>query len=348
MTATVRIVRVVSPVAGDVWESVYSSCAGAMPTQSPRWASAVAAAGGYRNVSRLYEFSDGRRAVLPLFAGRLLAAQYSPPAAWGFGGLLADQGFSSAHLRAVLDDLSRTSAPMMQIRPNPLDAAIWKVAAPPDWTALPRTAHVLDLRGGFETVWSKQFRGDARTMIRRAERAGLEVVSGSGTELIAEFHHLLRLSFERWARRQNEPPFLARWRGQWRDPAGKFHAIAAALGPAFRIWLARLEGRPVAAILVLRDREAHYTRGAMDEQLAGKTHANYLLHSKAIEEACRAGCTAYHMGETGASASLAQFKTRFGAAPHPYAEYRFERLPLWRLKDGAKTLVKRLIDFRDA
>jgi hypothetical protein len=34
------------------------------------------------------------------------------------------------------------------------------------------------------------------------------------------------------------------------------------------------------------------------------------------------------MGDTGASASLAQFKTRFGAAPVDYREYHLERIPI--------------------
>ena len=38
----------------------------------------------------------------------------------------------------------------------------------------------------------------------------------------------------------------------------------------------------------------------------------------------------YHLGESGASRSLAHFKEKFGARPVPYAEYRLERLPLTR------------------
>jgi lipid II:glycine glycyltransferase (peptidoglycan interpeptide bridge formation enzyme) len=85
----------------------------------------------------------------------------------------------------------------------------------------------------------------------------------------------------------------------------------------------------------------------MDKELAGPTRANYLLHRLAIEEACAAGCRYYDMGETGVSASLAQFKTRFGARPYAYAEYHLERLPITRASYGARGVVKRLIGFRD-
>jgi len=85
----------------------------------------------------------------------------------------------------------------------------------------------------------------------------------------------------------------------------------------------------------------------MDEELAGPTRANYLLHKLAIEEACAEGCQHYHMGESGGNPALAQFKTRFGAEPHCYCEYHFERLPLTAIDRSARTAVKRTIRFRD-
>ncbi|MGH2909670.1 MAG: hypothetical protein ACRDK8_10280, partial [Solirubrobacteraceae bacterium] len=81
--------------------------------------------------------------------------------------------------------------------------------------------------------------------------------------------------------------------------------------------------------------------------LAGPTRANYLLHSLAIEEACAAGCRHYHMGETGESESLAQFKTRFGARPHRYAQYHLERVPVTAADRRLRAVVKRTIRFRD-
>ena len=103
-----------------------------------------------------------------------------------------------------------------------------------------------------------------------------------------------------------------------------------------------------AAILVLAGRQAHYTRGAIDEARAGDSRAAYLLQATAIEDACRLGSTHYNMGETGASSSLAQFKSRFGAVAVPYAEYRYERIPLARFDGFARATVKRILGFRDA
>lgn len=344
------ITDVVSPVPTDTWRKTYESDAYAMPTQAPDWADAIVQTGSYRDDSRMYEFSDGQRIVLPLFTKGLGPALFrsSPPPAWGFGGVLAESPLREQHISAVLEDLSRDRAVRTQIRPNPLQAALWKRAAPAAWSAIPRNAHILDLSGGFAEVWSRRFKSGARNYVRRAQRKGVEIECGSGQHLVSDFHKLLTLSFDRWARRQNEPLALARWRGLKRDPEDKFRKIVGLAGEKCRFWVARLQGEPIAAILVLQDRCAHYTRGAMDEELAGDSYANYLLHSRAIEAACESGCDYYHMGETGESASLSQFKSRFGAVPTSYAEYRFERLPVARLDQGARRLIKRVIGFRDA
>ena len=86
----------------------------------------------------------------------------------------------------------------------------------------------------------------------------------------------------------------------------------------------------------------------MNKELAGPTRANYLLHRLAIEDACAAGCRCYHMGESGTSKPLAQFKTRFGALPYPYAEYHLETMPLTAVDQALRSAVKRAIRFTDA
>jgi hypothetical protein len=170
----------------------------------------------------------------------------------------------------------------------------------------------------------------------------------SSGKLVPIFYDLYLRSIERWAEQQHEPPLLARWRGQRRNPLHKFQSIAQAFGDSCRIWVAWLDGQPAAAIVVLLGASAYYWRGAMDKVLAAPVRANDLLHWLAIEEACRAGCRYYHMGESGASVSLGRFKSRFGAVAYPYNEYHLERLPITKLDKLLRTFVKRIIGFKDA
>lgn len=334
---------------GALWRDLYLRDRNALATQSPEWAESVVEAGRFASAPQLFRFDDGSRAVLPLFTRGIGALHYawSPPPAWGFGGPLAEDDLSSPKIAAMLAQLEERHCVGLKIRPNPLTADIWAAAARPGWAAIPRLAHVVDLSGGFEAVRGR-FRSNAGTYIRRAQKLGVEVEVGNSARMIDEFHGLLQQSILRWARKQHEPAMLARLRGRRRDPREKFATMAANMGDRFRLYVARIDGRPVASILVLLGRQTHYTRGAIDETLAGESRAAYLLQATAIEDACRLGSTHYHMGETGTSSSLAQFKSRFGAIAVPYAEYRYERVPLARMDGAARNTVKRLLGFRDA
>jgi hypothetical protein len=248
---------------------------------------------------------------------------------------------------AVFADLASRPGLRTSLRPSPMQASAWAAARPSGIAVVPRLAHTLDLEGGFDRVWTDRFAGTARTAVRKAERSDLTIERDTSGRLIPVLYELYERSLTRWAHQQNEPRFLARWRGRHRDPIKKLELLARELGSACRIWVAWQGAEPAAAILVLQGANAHYTRGAMDKAIAGPTRANYLLHRLAIADACEAGCGFYYMGESGTSRSLGQFKTRLGALPRAHAEYHIERLPLTAIDSGARGLVKRAIGFRD-
>ncbi|MGV0864489.1 GNAT family N-acetyltransferase [Mycolicibacterium sp. XJ652] len=314
----------------------------------------LTATGRFRDASRLYEADGDALAVLPLvrprFAGPLSTA-HSMPVGWGYGGLVGPQNTLTATLvSAVLQDLSKSDLWRVHLRPNPLQAPIWaSIANRRGVTAVPSRAHVLDLDGGFDTVWQTRFKSAVRREVRRAEEAAVHVETDSSGALVPVFYGLLLKSFDRWATRQHEPKLLAQARGRRRDSLQKFSTIAQRMGKRCQISVAWFEGQPVAAVLVLRSGAvAHYTRGAMDTDVAVPVKVNSLLHKEAIAAACRDGCRRYHMGDSGFSAGLAQFKTRFGAQQFDFAEYWIERLPVHRAGRLTRTAVKTVIGFRDA
>lgn len=344
--------RVTTPVPRHIWREVLDESPEAVVEQTPSWLECMCSVGGYEDASRLYEMQDGKRLILPMVRRRgwigRLAAQHALPPAWGIGGPLSAERLRIEDAAAIFADLSHQTPVITTLRPNPLDGEIWAAAQPRGVTVIPRLAHALNLEGGFAQVWEKRFTGQARTQVRQAERAGLTVRRDTTGELLPVFDSLMEKSLDRWAGQQHEPRWLAHWRRQRRDPLHKLQAIARSLDSAFCLWVAWHGERPAAAIVVLQGANAHYTRGVMDKEVAGPTHANYLLHKLAIEEACRLGSRRYHMGESGASAPLAQFKGRFGARAYSYAEYHFERLPIMRADAFARSVVKRLIGFKDA
>ncbi len=343
----------VTPVAKADWERIYGLDPSAVPSQSRTWADLIVNSFGATDRSRHYRFSDGAEAILPLFSRHRAAPPFrvyrSPPPAWGFGGLLCSAPLTRHHVRVVLDDCALLPGAAVQVRPIPLHAALWEEAAHGTaWKPIARSAHVIDLSGGFDQVWETRFPARTRSKVRKAEKLGVTVESGTSEALVEDFDRLFRTSVARWAHGQNELSWLAALRAKVRDPKGKFASMARDASRVLRIYVAYLGGTPVAGIIVLLDRNGHYTRGAMDKALIGNSYANYLLQKVAIEDACRLGARHYHMGETGGSDSLADFKSRFGATAVPYAEYRFERIPVLSADQRLRSIVKNVIGFKDA
>lgn len=344
--------RSVSPAPREVWADAVRADPYSLVYHRPEWVDCVAASGRFEQVTRRYETRDGRNLILPLLRRRLpgaaLSLQASMPPGWGTGGLVSAQRIHPEDVAAVCADLRDQPGTLRTfIQPSPLTASAWAGATGPGIKTVSRLSHVLDLSGGYDAVWSARFTGSARTAVRKAEKLGVVVHRDTTGKLLPVFYALLRRSVERWAEQQHEPLPLARWRWGRRDPLTKFESIAAALPDAFRLYLAEHEGRFIAGILIYHGACAMYSRGAMDKDKAGPTRANYLLHRVAIEDACEAGCRFYDFGESGASAQLAQFKTRFGAVPAPYREYIIERLPLTEADRALRGAVKRVIGFRD-
>lgn len=344
--------RVISPAPRDVWQALFDADEEAVPYQHPDWFDSLCLAGHYQDISRLYQTEDGRQFILPLVRHRGIPLFLNPaasmPESWGMGGLIGAMNIHPSDIPLVFNDLTRLPYPSISIRPNPRLAALWAAASPKHVVVIPRRAHVLDLQGGFEHVWRKRFKHQTQTAVRKAEREGVVVERDTTGRLVPIFYDLLRCSFDRWACKQHEPRFLTHLRGQARDPLEKFQMVARKMGEAMRIWLAWVNGLPAAAILVLQYRNVNVPRAAMNREITGTSCAGVLLHKMAIEEACNAGCRYYHLGESGESVSLAQFKERFGAIAYPYAEYHIERLPVTPLDRAMRSLVKKAIGFKDA
>ena len=345
-------IKVTSPAPRDVWHALLKADTEAIPYQHPAWLDCICTASNYKDVSRLYEMSDGRQFILPLVRRPNLPEAFSPaaslPSGWGRGGLLGSGDIRVDEVASIFDDLAHLPFPRISVRPNPRQGPVWAEAAPRNIVAVPRRAHVLDLEGGFDRVWEERFEAKTRTAVRKAERKGVVVECDTTGRLVPVFYELLERSFDRWARQQHEPRLLTHLRGQSRDPLSKFQIMAKHLGEACRVWVAWVDGKPAAAILVLQYGNVNDSRGAMDKEVAAGTGANELIQKLAIEDACRAGCRYYHLGESGNSASLSHYKERFGAIAYSYAEYHLERIPITSIDHGVRSVIKKVIGFKDS
>lgn len=342
--------RVTSPAPRDTWRTLLAGDPDALPDHDPGWLDAVCADGRFEDASRLYELADGRSVVLPLVRRRGAAglggwwASYPP--AWGFGGLVG-AGQDAELVRQVVDDLRRSGPARVWVRPDPVANAHWAAAAGPRVTVLDRCAHVVDLTGGPEAVFARM-RKSTRRGIRLAQRGGVRIEVDRTGRLLPVHHELYRRSVDRWAQRQHEPPALAHWRARRRDPLAKLEAMARHLGESFVLVVAYVDDRPAVSAITLLGRTAHDTRAAMDREVTGRSRAGELVQWESLRLACEHGCTRHHLGESGRSVPLSEFKEGFGAVAVPYAEYRVERLPFTRVDAALRRSAKQVLGFRDA
>jgi lipid II:glycine glycyltransferase (peptidoglycan interpeptide bridge formation enzyme) len=311
--------------------------------QSPAGIDAVCRTFELEDASRLYEFSNGRQLVLPLTRRRgrprWLTIEKSP----SIGGFVSRGPVLPSELQAIFADLAGRHTLRTSIYPTALAGETWSNAVPAGLTTIGHRSHILDLQGGFESVWKSKFNRQARRAVRKAEKSSIEIECDTTGKFVPIFHGLLQRSAERWASKTREPSILARWRLNHRDPLERFHVMSEVLGDTCQIWVAYVDGKPAAAIIVLVGQNAHYTRGAMDIELAGPVRASFLLQKLAIEDACNRGCRYYHMGETGTSETLARFKSHFGARAFLFSEYRFERFPYTKAENTLRHFAKSIL-----
>jgi Acetyltransferase (GNAT) domain len=348
------MITVRSPVPREEWRAVVAGDPAALPEHAPEWVDALCAVGPYSDASRLYTAPDGRQFVLPLVRRRGPAGiggwLQSYPPSWGMGGLVGP-GATPEVLSAVLHDLADLKVQRVGIRPDPRRWPDWSAAlagvGTRGLTLIERRAHVIDLTGGAEVAFSRLSKS-ARRGTRLAERAGVRVELDRSGALLEEYYRLYLTSVDRWAGQQHEPRALAQLRARRRDPLAKLRAMSDQLGKEFVVAMAYVDDQPAFGSITLLGQTAHDARAAMDTDRVAKTCAGDLVQWRTIQLACELGCAAYHLGESGRSASLAQYKEKFGAVPVDYAELRLERLPWTRADQTARTVVKRLIGFRDA
>jgi hypothetical protein len=318
----------------------------AVPTQTPAWLDLTCRAIGGSDASRMYEYPDGRRLVLPMVARRragLWVTEESLPYGFGYGGLLAEGGEPTERdMRMVLTDLGRRPAVRRALTPNPLASDAWSGVTPPGVVRVEYLSYVLDLEGGFEAAFPR-YRSDMRRNVKKAEKQSLDVRVVRDASLVDVFAGLNAQSVDRWAHQRGQPLWIAHAVERHRDRVGQLRLALAEPGLECVGWTAHSNGVPVAAYVALFDRRsAFFWMSAMDKDLANPTRAGALLQSLAIEHACAAGIRWFHLGESDPGSGVARFKEGFGAVPVHQECLRFERVPLTAAEAQLRAAVGRL------
>jgi hypothetical protein len=335
-------VRIVSPAPRDAWKATWEASTQATIFHRPEWLEACCATGEFHDVSRLYETVDGERIVLPLVRSRAprpaWPTTWSMPVGWGLGGAFGSRLVASDDVAMMLNDLSGDEAQLV-ISPGPVTADAWVDARAR--ARVRHDAHVVDVRQGFDALWSRVFRSDTRNKVRKAQKRGVEVQWGSGGELMRLHWDIYLRWTEQLARKRSVPVPLAVALAKHREPLVRYEAIARHLGDRCQVAVARVDGEPAASVIALLDGvHAHYWRASSDQALVRRRYANHLLLAHTLERAAASGCHYVHLGESGGKPSLIQFKEHFGGRPVSYDELRFGPLAMTSAMRARERLIR--------
>ncbi len=180
---------------------------------------------------------------------------------------------------------------------------------------------VVDLRAGRDQVWEKM-EGRARTAVRKSEKAGITIREAVHDDLPA-YYRLHRETYDR----TGTPPHPEQYfRAIW----DRFLANGLS-----RIWIAELDGEPVAAEnFGIYKHAAIYWTGASNSR-GLQTEANSLLQWTAMTWMLNNEIEWYETGEafpqsdSGKSKGISDFKRSFGGELYPYFKGRLPMNTAW-------------------
>lgn len=175
---------------------------------------------------------------------------------------------------------------------------------PADAAAAPLTTHVLDLRPGFDSVWTGSFTSKNRNMVRKGEKNGLRIARETSRDQADVYYDIYAAASQRWG--YDTPPY----------PRALFHALVGS--PDVELWLAHDDEGPVSGALLLDGSDdLLYWSGATVPGKQSLAPANALL-SEAIRAACSREVSYLDFGASEGLPGVEKFKQSFGAHAREY------------------------------
>lgn len=165
--------------------------------------------------------------------------------------------------------------------------------------------HVIPLSGDFEELWAKRYRKNTRNCVRVSERAGVTIRVERGSDAVDT---LARLHAHQ----------ATQWEGIVPHPRAALAAVVETYADDARIYVARQNGDPLCAILLLDHggKETHaWVSGATDA--SRPVRAYHHMINECLRDANARGLGAFHFGGSGGQGKLEFFKESFAAEPMP-------------------------------
>ncbi len=228
--------------------------------------------------------------------------------AFPLGGYTA---FLDEHNRPVDDDAATDALDELVQNLHHLRVTPWPLAPQP---RAPKDARVrifetatIDCSHGLDPALAN-VRGVTRRMAGQAERRGVTVERAGSVHLDTYYEMLVQASVG-WGLAR--PPISRRL----------LDAVFSFGGDDAQLWLAYLEGEPIAGGVILFGSDELFFWSAAMRRECGRYRPSNALNLRLIRAACERGVRWYNLGASEGLEGVARFKSDLGAASVPYPEY---------------------------
>jgi CelD/BcsL family acetyltransferase involved in cellulose biosynthesis len=251
---------------------------------------------------------------------------YSVPPYY-YGGLRAPRGLSTEEcleLAEAIEDARRIHSLTLAL--HPLDpSAATATESLGRYVHSRSSTHILELQASFDELWKGAFDRQQRNRVRRALRAGVQVRPDASDAALERFQEAYRECAVRWKLADGEPPRY-------------FSDLKRFLEPQLVTWVATVDGKIVAGLMVLNHGDtAYFLHEASLVEYWGCC-PNNLLYATAIEGACNAGMRYCDFLPSNRIPGIEEFKHTFGGQPRAFNIYRFTNKAYARVRDLATAI----------
>ncbi|MDP6462086.1 MAG: FemAB family PEP-CTERM system-associated protein [Gemmatimonadota bacterium] len=281
------------------WDDFAGRVPGATLYHRAGWASVIQEAFGQEPIYLIAESKGRIEGVLPLFAfSHFVFGKYLVSMPFlNRGGILAETDRARhALLEGAKTLLRETGSAYCELRHTEAEA----IGGLPARTA--KVSMALTLDADPELLW-KRVGPKVRNLVRKAERAGLEVREGQGEEDLATFQELFAVNMRDLGTPVYSPGF--------------FRAVLGAFGDHCRLTLVERDGVAAAGGLCLQYNGFTEIHWAASRREFRRDSPNMLLYWDAIRDACETGLRTFCFGRSTEGSGPYRFKRQWGAEPVP-------------------------------
>lgn len=297
MSITVRTLAAGSAAAGE-WDAFVAATPGGTLYHQLAWRRIFTGEFGWESHYLEARRGEALEGVLPLvrlksrlFGDFLVSLPYV-----NYGGVVARSAVADEALTAAATDLGRSlGVGHLELRERVPRDASWPVRADKVGMEAP-------LATSAEAQWQR-LPSKLRSQVRRPEKAGATARVG-GRELLPLFYAV----FSRNMRDLGTPVYARSF----------FGTVARELGDRVEVVVSELEGRPVAAGILIHSGGRTEIPWASSLRSVNRLGVNMLMYWTAQKRAIERGSTVFDFGRSSRDSGTFNFKRQWGAEPVPH------------------------------